>query len=320
MRKNMYSYGHAQDLALQLEKVLSDVGISIKNGGALEAVLLNVIKMYEEYLHLELRANGEEDIRQYHRDFLGATDLACKIIYASDHKDFKNTAKHLEILNDMHPVQNSFTSVINQSNNKIFELYVACLCMMEGGLDVQLDDPSSSNGTNPDILATFQGVRWGFACKALHSPKGMTIYENLKKAVEQIQASPAKIGIPILNAKNIILHDESWQMLDDPEVPGEVMYTAHLDTSHAIQLLNDVANSINESVAEAAREELFDLFADNNKCVQGYLLYLPTTTTTWIDNQPVTTRLNLFHLIEVGLVIPQAKELFILLNEQLQRM
>jgi hypothetical protein len=191
---------------------------------------------------------------------------------------------------------------------------------MAGGLDVQLDDPSSSTGTNPDILATFQGVRWGFACKALHSTKGMTIYENLKKAVEQIQASPARIGIPILNAKNIILHDESWQMLDDPDAPGEVMYTAHLSTSQPIQMLGEVATSIRTSVEDAAGEELVNLFADNSKCIPGYLLYLPTTTTTWIGDQPVTTRLNLFYLIRIGPIIPQAEQLFILLNDQLQRM
>ena len=320
MQENMYSYEHAQNLVLDLERVLSGVGVPIRSGGALEAATLNVISLYEQYLNPSLRPGGKEDIRQFHRDFLGATDLACKIIGASSHADFGNLRSHLQLLNDAHPVQNSATNSLNQDNNKIFELFVACLCMMAGAGDVELDDPNSSDGNNPDVLATFDGVKWGFACKAMHSRKGMTIYENIKKAVEQIQRSPAQIGLPVLNAKNIILHDLSWQMLDDPEAPGEVMYLAHADTSQPIQILSEVAESIKMSVSEAAGDELFDLYADNDKCIPAYLLHLPTTSTTWIEGKPVTTRLNMFNLIQLGPMPPKVWSTLDLLNNQLQKM
>jgi hypothetical protein len=36
---------------------------------------------------------------------------------------------------------------------------------MQIGNGIELDDPYRSSGDNPDILASIDGIRWGFACK-----------------------------------------------------------------------------------------------------------------------------------------------------------
>jgi hypothetical protein len=40
---------------------------------------------------------------------------------------------------------------------------------------VQLDDPVNSAGDNPDVIAMFDGIRWGIACKVLHGSHPQSI-------------------------------------------------------------------------------------------------------------------------------------------------
>src|SRR5207245_2399261 len=73
---------------------------------------------------------------------------------------------------------------------------------------------------NPDVLSTFDGVRWGFACKVLNSPtfSPLTMFERLSDGIEQIEKSPAQVGCVVLNFKNVIDHNRTWPIRNPREV------------------------------------------------------------------------------------------------------
>jgi hypothetical protein len=75
---------------------------------------------------------------------------------------------------------------------------------------VLLDNPHQSKGNNPDVLFTINGVRWGVACKVPNSENPLTMWDNFKKGLEQIQNSDAHRGFVLFNLKNLISLDEVW--------------------------------------------------------------------------------------------------------------
>jgi hypothetical protein len=106
-------------------------------------------------------------------------------------------------------LQNTASRVTDDAANKVIELYTACLAMTFGS-NVALDHPVSSKGDNPDVMLNFRGQRWGLALKTLHSRNPRTIYDNIKKATDQIEASPATHGLVIMNVKNVLDYDALW--------------------------------------------------------------------------------------------------------------
>lgn len=70
--------------------------------------------------------------------------------------------------------------------NKVIELYTACLAMTVGS-NVALDHPVSSKGDNPGVMLNFRSQRWDLALKTLHSRNPRTIYDNIKKATDQLR-------------------------------------------------------------------------------------------------------------------------------------
>lgn len=95
-------------------------------------------------------------------------------------------------------------------SRKMAELYVGCLAIHCGD-HVSLDDPKEAKGDNPDVIFSYDGRTWAIAVKTLVSAKhGQTIYDNIYKAAQQINASSAEIGLIVINAKNVIDHDKLW--------------------------------------------------------------------------------------------------------------
>jgi hypothetical protein len=318
--REIHSYNDAQNLVLHFEKTLSGLGITIKQGSTLEKLCLNVIDIHEKYLHSEQRPDGSVDIRKLYREFLGLSDFAAKIVCCKTHKEFNKLKPHLELLNEGAAVQNSKSSVLDQSNNKLFELFVACLCMGAGSQSVELDDPNSPAGDNPDVLASFDGVKWGFGCKALHSKHATTIYENLGKAVKQIDRSPAEIGLPVLSAKNIIDHDRLWPVVVDPNSKDELIFGAFLGISQPTNILLAFADDLRARVVAVAGEQaITELFA-NSKSKPACLIYLPTATSILLNGNPVPTRLNIFSLIAFAEGDERTWKMVATLNHQLQLM
>ncbi len=59
-------------------------------------------------------------------------------------------------------------------------------------------------------MLDFRDQRWALALKTLHSRKPRSIYDNIKKAAAQIEASSAAQGLVVLNVKNLLDYDALW--------------------------------------------------------------------------------------------------------------
>lgn len=322
MHKDTYTFAHAQDLVMRFERVLKSIEIQIQPDSILERLCLNTIDLCEKHEHPELRPAHSVDVRPSYREMVGLFDLLVKLVSCERHPAFQRLAPHLHLLNAGNPLQSVSTSVLDQENNKLFELYVAALCLSVPVDDVVLDDPYSSQGDNPDVIATYKGTRWGLACKALHSVAPKTIMDNIRKAIDQIEGSTADAGFPVLSAKNIIAHDEIWPVRPESTLTGApsnaLIFFSFPTILHPTQMLGAYANRIrDELVREFGQEELLAAFA-GRKAQPACLIYLPSATSIVRDGLPVMSRLNVFSIMLFGDVDPAAMEFVAALHHQLQ--
>src|SRR5262249_41613426 len=139
----------------------------------------------------------------------GFGDLARLLSRVKEHPSFAALIPHLRILNDGEVRQTTTSPASDQVANKLFELYVGCLAL-RCGTDVTLDDPSSSRGDTPDVIATFGPMRWGIACKVLHGSHPQSILNLVASGLEQIERSDVDTGLVIVNLKNRIDHNFYW--------------------------------------------------------------------------------------------------------------
>jgi hypothetical protein len=322
MHTNTYTFAHAQDLVMRFERVLLSIGIKIKPGSVLEQLCLNTVDLCEKHEHPELRPADSVDVRPSYREMVGLFDLLVKLVSCEGHPAFPQLAKHLQLLNAGNPLQSVSTSVLDQENNKLFELFVAAVCLGVPVDDVILDDPQSSRGDNPDVIATYDGKRWGLACKALHSASPKTIMDNIRKAIDQIERSPADTGFPVLSAKNIIAHDEIWPMRPEScltGTPGDALiFFSFPTTLQPVGMLAAHATRIrDELLQEFGSEELLAAF-DGHKVQPACLVYLPSATSILRDGLPTTARLNLLSVIPFGDLNPPTMKFIDALHHRVQ--
>ena len=200
------SFERAADVVDQFLKLLADRGIDLDQGGSAESEALAMIAVLEMWKNLDCRP---ADPRPIARAAMGFVDLAGKVIGVKDHPDFDQLWPHLVMLSKTTVLQNAASPVTDAAANKVIELYVACLAMTFGS-NIALDHPNHSKGDNPDVMLDFRQQRWGLALKTLHSRNPRTMYDNIKKGADQIEASPATRGLIILNVKNVIDYDLLW--------------------------------------------------------------------------------------------------------------
>ncbi|MBA7654149.1 hypothetical protein ES703_62024 [subsurface metagenome] len=216
MLGNIVSFAQLESLVFEFENVLREYNITITSGSDLERVCLSVIDVLGKKKQPHLM-NPLEDIRPYFSDILGLWVFMTKIVGLRTHCNFIKLVPHLELLNIGTAPQNKKSPITDQAANKIFELLIALLCM-EIGENISLDHPGSSKGNNPDIIFTFEGLRWGFACKVPHTISAKSIYDNITTGINQVEASPVDLGCVVLNFKNLIDHNYSWPILNETEV------------------------------------------------------------------------------------------------------
>jgi len=313
-----YTYFDVEKLVQDFELILNQYGIEIQRSSELERLCLNIIDIKEKHPKPNLRA-PHEDIRPYFRELLGLQDLMSKVVRAKDHPRFCSIIPHLKKLNIANPLQNINTSVLNAENNKLFELYMATLCMNISQGDITVDDPDFSRGDNPDIISYIGDRVWGFACKALHSSNVQTIFENIEKAVQQIESSSADVGIPILSIKNVINHDEFWPLQGQYENTGEQLFGAYIDLSTPISMIYEYTRELHSQlVSEIGESSFFELF-QGKKSHPVCLIYCATATSIIINDLPIPTRLNMFNILTFSPNInDECSKILEELNHQLQ--
>jgi hypothetical protein len=134
----------------------------------------------------------------------------------------------------------------------------------------------------------------------------------------QIENSPAQRGVPILNAKNIINHDEMWGAKKD--VDDEYIFEAYQNSDIPTRKLLEFSGALNKEIIVAAGDDNWiDMFL-GTKSIPSYLMYLPTCTAVVRDENILPTRLNVLNLLWHGPIDQQAMSVLERLNHALQSM
>lgn len=269
-----YLFADAVERLHQFEALLKSYRIQIQPGSILEQLCLNTIDVLEKHRHPETIDTGK-DFRQELAEVIGLQEIVRKLLRHKWHPDFPQLVQHLRLLNECHPTQNTPAAVTDEGSNKSFELLFG-LCSMDVGRNLVLDNPVVSTGDNPDILVDIEGVRWGFACKVLHSINSQTFFDNLKKGIDQIEKSAAATGVVLFNLKNVLKHDEYWQLTNRAEylAGAEPLFSAFLDREAAFLRLTADGERIRQAILAGIEPQHWVALFDRKRAIPGFLLFI----------------------------------------------
>lgn len=274
------SFAELQQLVFDFEGVLKQFGIAIQPGSELEGACCSVLDVLGKNQNAVIR-NSNEDIREVFTEVLGIWTFLKKIVRLQGHGCFHQFVPHLNLLNQGTVVQNKRVRACQEATNKIFELLFA-LVLLDLSNEVSLDHPNLAKGDNPDVMATIDGLCWGFACKTVYGASGKTLFDNLKKGVEQIEAAPkAQIGVVVVNLRNTINHEQSWPLLNEAEyrAGAEPIFGAYVRPTEIVgpHIWEAVAKKRNDVVAEIELPNVTKLFA-GKKALPAFLAFCQTCT------------------------------------------
>jgi len=240
------------DLRLgELEALLATHAIEIAHGSRLEEIVL----MLAEYLALhrrEMTIGPTTDRRDHWLRMLALVDLAVKILGAAVRPHFGRFIPHLKLFasKEVDPSQNAPTSMDDQNNHKLFELLVGVSCDRFCD-DLVLEHPNSKDTKTPDLTVSFEGQRWGVACKVLHSTKPTTYRDRIVDGISQIDRADVDRGIVLLNAKNLVPLDEVLPFgRKSEEQPYEVFETDEAWSTIMHRLQKELAARTHEQASD----------------------------------------------------------------------
>lgn len=292
--RDLIDFKSYRELVFAFEDVLRRTDIQIKIGSILERICLEVISLDDRRQNPALNDNLA-DIRPALREASGLLSVVRKVVKLSRHPDFQGLVPHLRLMNGSMIPQNVRVSATDQGANKIFELLVALLCM-DVGAAVRIDHPDRAVGDNPDVLATIDGQRWGFACKVLHGTSPLTFFERLEEGINQIERSEAEIGVVIFNLKNLIDHDCMWPILNHEDVAhgAEPSFGSWRDKDKPIELLVSIADQKHAELIDVNSIGQVTSLFENKKSVPGALSFLQTGTAITTSVGPMVTSIGVF--------------------------
>jgi len=316
-----HSFDNAEKLAMDFEEILQRHDLGASAGSEIERLLLGLVQLNHLHRHPECRVDEPSDPRIMWSELAGIHDLVSKVVRAAIHPRFDRLVPHLALLQDGSPLQNAKTEVTDAANNKIFELYVAALCLAAGASDLDLDDPNlSSGGKNPDVIAIFEGTAWAFACKVLHSHSAQSMFANVVKAIEQIECSPAPSGFVVISAKNILRRDAIWPHYHEGPAAG-----AHLSYPTVEQPLAALRTQVDSIAHDLGRqyEAHHELGVEQDlrsmRAQPCALIYAPAVTSVVRDYLPHTTHLNGFGVATFRNISSSVFRVVKLLHAELQK-
>lgn len=294
------SFQQLEKLICEFEAALSRHGVPIRSGSDLEGACCSILEVLAKHQDRTIR-NPQEDVRQVFTEVLGIWIFLKKVVRLQNHPCFPSFGPHLNLLNEGTVVQNKRLRASQDAANKIFELLFA-LILLDVSQDVALADPDVEDTTNPDILATIDGQRWGFACKVVYGDSGKALFDNLKKAVDQIEVSAATIGCPVVNFRNHIKHEIFWPLLNEAEhrAGGEPVFGTSLDTREAGSALCDqVTRKRNQVVDEIELKHVLNMYA-GKKALAGFLAFCQTCAGQVSAAGPIPTAISALILGRFG--------------------
>ncbi len=287
------SLDELEQLVFRFERALNRLGVEIQPGSELEAVCCSVIEVLGKH-EKSIDRDPSEDVRVVFREVLGFWTFLKKIVRLQDHPLFETFLPHLELLNKGTLIQNTSIVACQEVTNKVFELLFA-LALLDVSENVLLDHPDLAKGDNPDILATIDGVCWGFACKTVYGQSGKTFFDNLKKGIEQIEAAPnAHIGIVVFNFRNLIDHGAFWPILNIEELQSgkvlEPVFAAveNVEAFAANQIWDSLIRKRDQVAQEIELPNVLNTFA-GQKALPGFLAFAQTCAAKATPIGPIPT-------------------------------
>jgi len=289
----------SQQELFAFEELLKKHGLNIKSNSDLERISISIIEVNEKFKG-KIIHDDKQDIRMQLSEVAGLTEFIRKILKNQTSADFNQLIPHLQLLNESKSVsQTTKSKITDEGNNKLFELYVALLCM-EIGDNLRLDDPKSSKGDNPDILFNLNGITWAIACKALHTKSELTLFDRIEDGVEQINRSSANKGIVVVNFKNIIDYDLIWPITNEEEFKkGEdPLFGSFTKLEIPSAILESYWVDYQKKLAEP--KELTNLrnFSASGKCPNGFLIFLHAVTSVHHKGNTPATIMKTFNLVQ----------------------
>lgn len=230
---------------------------------------------------------------------IGLHELYKWIWSIKESKDFNILIPHLKMLSESAIRINSSTSMYNpvtgkqdDSTNKLIETIVAMVAIKIGS-NVDLDDPvSSSNGLNPDIMFDYAGKKVAIACKTLTSKKPMTLFDNIKYAIKQIDRSDCDIGYVAINAMNIVSHDKiDSNIYSDIKIPMDLLREDLLKSTDFIR--SEFSSEIDTIFSNSkARPSILFFIHGNTRLNHVFLGNISTILKgTYVDN--ISNKINI---------------------------
>lgn len=296
------SFEQAEAIVYQFEQDLASLGISVANGSDLEIICLNI-------MDLEAKRQGrsnidlQNDCRPLWRRTVGLVNLLRLLKCARDMGKLNLFKPHLRLLNQGAVSQN-VRVLSDDACNKIFEMLVALFCLPLAET-LELDDPSESQGKNPDVLAKIDGTIWGFACKTLNGTAAKTMFERMKEGVGQIESSPAQRGAVYFNFRNVIDHERTWPaILQKSSSNEQSRFTFRIwpnskPVEAYLRALADEKNA--EMLSEIGPEHVQKLFV-GKKSLPGAMVFLQTAAAVQSSDRPFVATIGIPAIMEFGSV------------------
>lgn len=310
-----YNHLYSSEKALAFERKLNQVGININPDSDLYRIGFDVLEVYEKHKNPDLHDNNV-DIREEMGRVMGFNNFIEKVFPLLESEYVDSIKPHLELLNKSSIPQTIKAKVTDQGSNKLFELYTAALCYPEFN-NISLDSPENSKGDNPDIMFDYNGKHWGIACKVLHSPKIKTIFDNIVKAVEQIENSNSDSGFVFISLKNIIDYDNFWQITNKKEFlekKEEPLFASFSSVETPVGILKNHIFKIQKDLGnEIGIDSIVNLFK-NKKAQPVIVFFLQAPTGIMKDGIPVFTLIGFLGMFRIYELDREATEVLEMIN------
>lgn len=296
-----WSYEAAEHAALELETLLRRHAIVIEPGSAMESHVLHVMKHI--YDKSECRPSRSDDVRSTYRTLVGLHELANAVLAVQHTPSFDALLPHLRMLSRGSALQNIPSSPTDQVTNKLFELFAASLTM-QCGSDVLLDDPESSKGDNPDVIATLCGRRWGIACKVIHGLNPEGFVGHLIKGIDQIEKSEAEVGAVLVNLKNVLPHESIWPLAEVEDGSGELATGCWSDPAAPYEILINSLNDLGDTLESYLPPGYLHTIFAGKKSLPGFLLWAHSVSGVRIDGRPTAASVRALNFRALNGVSP----------------
>lgn len=262
------SFENAENIVNRFISLLHNYGISPAIGTQIENEFLSPLELLESTRNLGGLVNDPKLMAEAG----GMYDLAAKLLAVENQLEFQSFIPHLKLFGS----ENEFSTVVQSNkgdirddiNRKLAELYLGSLAI-HFSFNVQLDHPVNSKGDNPDVMFEIRPKEessssiWTLAIKTVSSRSGQTIFENIKKAAEQIDAPQcqANRGIVVINLKNSLDYDQLWA-------------TTYISLEDAkVALDNQMANLIAAANTQRSSSDWELLFANRTSPIVFYFAH-----------------------------------------------